>query len=441
MGIEQDSADLTRVGPGTVMGEFMRQYWIPCALSSELSVDGAPMRLPLMGEKLIAFRDSSGKVGIMDQRCPHRCASLFLGRNEENGLRCVYHGWKFDAEGNCVDMPSVPDGETLKHKIKAKAYKVQERNGLVWVYMGANAPPPLPAIEANLLPEDQISYAFVYRDCNWLQALEGDIDTSHFGFLHAGTIDVEELDESHPFYATTVNRAPQYEVADTPWGTSYGAYRNLPKGGTYWRTANFMFPFWTQNPAGQFPNHVHARAWVPIDDERMMFINIYWKGALTGRGNPKLKSGETLDKGYSLENNHIPNTTDWYGRWRLRETEANDWEIDREAQRTGVNYTGMMNIHLQDHAITESMGHITDHAWEHLTAADLMIARTRRRVLRAAREFAATGAPPPGVADPDVFLQSRAGYFVADEGVAWQAAYEENIAQVVRPAKSLEPAE
>jgi len=442
VGIEQDSQDLTRVGPGTVMGEFMRQYWIPCIMSSELTPDGAPMRLPIMGEKLIAFRDTSGKVGIIDQKCPHRCASMFLARNEENGLRCVYHGWKFDAEGKCVDMPSVPEGETLKDKIRAKAYKTAERNGLIWVYMGQNQdnPPPLPCIEVTLLPEEELSISMVYRDCNWLQALEGDIDTAHFGFLHAGTLEPDEMDDTHPMYATVVNRMPKYEVADTEWGTSYGAYRPLPQGGIYWRTANFMFPFWTQNPAGKFPTHVHARAWVPIDDDRMMFINVYWKEALNPlnrRGDPKLKDGTVLDQGYKIVNNYQPNGTGWYDRWRLVEVEENDWMIDREAQASGVNYTGLMNIHLQDHAITEGMGPITDHASEHLTTADLMIARTRRRVLRAARAYAETGAPPPGTQDPEVFLKSRAGYFVADEGVAWQDAYAENITSVIRPAADI----
>lgn len=440
MSIEEDSVNLTRVGPGTVMGEFMRQYWIPCAMSSELVADGDPMRLPLMGEKLIAFRDTNGKVGIMDQRCPHRCASLFLGRNEEGGLRCVYHGWKFGADGKCVDMPSVPDGETHKHKVSAKAYRVAERNGLIWVYMGQKQdnPPPLPDIEVNLLPEEETHYSFVYRDCNWLQALEGDIDTAHFGFLHAGTVDADNLDEDHLFYPTVIDRVPQYEVKDTPWGTSYGAYRKLPSGEMYWRTANFMFPFWTQNPAGVFAKSVHARAWVPIDDERMMFINIYWKEALKRDPKPQ-KDGTYLSEGYGLNNNYLPNTTDWYGRWRLRENEANDWMIDREGQRNGVNYTGMENIHLQDHAITESMGTITDHAFEHLTVADLMIARTRRRVLKAALAYRDNGTPPPGTEDPHVFLDSRGGFFTEDENVSWQDAYRKNLATVLRPAQT-EPA-
>ena len=135
----KDSEDLVRVGPGTIMGELMRQYWVPAAMSSELKADGDPMRLALLGEKLIAFRDSSGRVGVMDHKCPHRCASLFLGRNEENGIRCIYHGWKFDADGNCVDTPNLAGMPDFKNRIKAKAYTVAERNGLVWVYMGKRA--------------------------------------------------------------------------------------------------------------------------------------------------------------------------------------------------------------------------------------------------------------------------------------------------------------
>src|SRR5579871_4964325 len=155
-----EGAELTRVGPGTVMGELMRRYWIPAAMSSELKADGAPLRLMLLGEKLIAFRDSAGRVGVMDHRCPHRCASLFLGRNEENGLRCIYHGWKFDVAGNCVDMPSVPPPD-FKQKVKAKAYHAVERAGVVWVHMGEKAEaPPFPEIEAALLPESELTVIF-----------------------------------------------------------------------------------------------------------------------------------------------------------------------------------------------------------------------------------------------------------------------------------------
>jgi phthalate 4,5-dioxygenase len=126
-----DSVELTRVGPGTVMGQLMREYWIPALMSSELAPDGAPLRLMLLGEKLIAFRDSTGRVGVMDHRCPHRCASLFLGRNEEGGIRCIYHGWKFDVSGKCLDMPNVLPCQDFKHKVTAKAYRTVQR-ALAW---------------------------------------------------------------------------------------------------------------------------------------------------------------------------------------------------------------------------------------------------------------------------------------------------------------------
>jgi len=159
MSKQTDSDDLVRVGPGTVMGELMRQYWIPAVMSSELERDGAPMRLMLLGERLIGFRDSAGKVGVMDHRCPHRCASLFLGRNEGNGLRCVYHGWKFDVEGKCVDMPSVPVHQDFKGKVSTKAYRVTERAGVVWVYMGAAAEaPPFDGVDESVAEAMQAAW-------------------------------------------------------------------------------------------------------------------------------------------------------------------------------------------------------------------------------------------------------------------------------------------
>jgi phthalate 4,5-dioxygenase oxygenase subunit len=430
--VSQDTEDLTRVGPGTVMGEFMRQYWLPAALSTEFLADGAPVRLMLLGEKLIGFRDTSGRVGVMDHRCPHRCASLFLGRNEENGLRCVYHGWKYDVEGNCVDMASVPAHQDFKDKVKAKAYKVAERNGVVWVYMGKRAAaPPLPGLEVLRLPEDEATVMIAMRSCNWLQGLEGDIDTSHFGFLHTGHIKPEQLAEDHPFRGAVFHRAPELKVAETPWGTSYGAYRPAGDGRTYWRTANFLFPFWTQQPQGDFSTNVHARAWVPIDDHHMMFFNFVWKRPMPNRVTGK--DGKPLT-GVDLGMNYLPNTTDWHGRWRLSSNEGNDWNIDREAQHNNVSYTGISNIHLQDQAVTESMGPITDHDLEHLAPTDIMIARTRRHILRTARAFVEQAATAPCLDDPDTYLLARSGFFIADPKAEWQEAYAANIEVAVRPA-------
>ncbi len=428
---KKDSDDLIHVGPGTVMGDLMRQYWLPAAMSSELAADGAPMRLMLLGEQLIAFRDSSGRVGVLDHKCPHRCASLFLGRNEENGLRCVYHGWKFDAEGNCVDMPSVPPARDFKHLVRAKAYKAVERNGLVWVYMGERkAAPPLPRIEATLLPESEVTINFVQRECNWLQALEGDIDTCHFGFLHAGSISPDIVPEDSLFKYTVADRAPDYHVTDTEVGTMYAAYRDGGPGETYWRFANFMLPFWTQTPQGKFTEHLHNRAWVPMDDTHTMFVSLTWR-----RHPPSLgpdKRGRQMP-GFSRVFEFQPNTTDWYGRWRLTRNSSNDWLIDREAQARGGNYTGIDGIHAQDQAVTESMGPVTDHLFEHLGPSDMMIMRTRRRLLQVARALAKNGTVPPGVDDPDRMYAVRSGDFVSEAGLDWRRAYDRQMQASVRP--------
>ena len=430
-----EGAELTRVGAGTVMGELMRQYWIPAAMSSELKADGPPLRLLLLGEKLIGFRDSAGRVGVMDHRCPHRCASLFLGRNEANGLRCVYHGWKFDVEGRCVDMPSVPLHQDFKDKVRAKAYPVTERAGVIWVYMGSAAKaPPFPELETLLVPDEEVGVSFVMRSCNFMQALEGDIDTSHFGFLHAGHVDPDDVPDDHPIRHTVTVRAPQYHVSDTPWGTTYAAYRDADAGQTYWRFANFLMPFWTQQPQGEFGEHVHARAWVPLDDDHTMFIYLWWhKGSASmARPRPPLRSGKAMGRPNHI---YLPNTTDWLGRWRLAANESNDWLIDREAQSSNALYTGINNIHLQDQAVTESMGPITDHGFEHLGPSDQMIARTRRRLIQAARTLRDKKTLPPGVADPGVFRGARSGYFISGENVPWQEIYARRLADAVRPAE------
>jgi phthalate 4,5-dioxygenase oxygenase subunit len=426
----KDGEELTRIGPGTVMGALMRQYWLPAAMSKELEPDGPPMRLLLLGERLIAFRDSAGRVGVMDHRCPHRCASLFLGRNEEGGIRCVYHGWKFDAAGNCTDMPNLPPRQDYKDKVKAKAYRVAERNGLVWVYMGeSEEAPPLPLIEASLLPEADLQIVFAQRECNWLQALEGDIDTSHFGFLHAGSVAAADVPADNLIRYTVANRAPEYHVADTDWGTLYAAYRPAEGSGTYWRFANFLFPFWTQTPQGAF-DRVNSRAWVPMDDTHTMFVSLSWKNLPPARA--ALSNSRVLP-GSKLTMDFVPNTTDWFGRWRLAGNEGNDWLIDREAQMRGGIYTGITGIQAQDQAVTESMGAITDHGFEHLGPSDRMITRTRRRLLRAARALRANGTPPPGVRDPEVMAEVRSGDFLAASGIGWREAYAEQLRAAARP--------
>jgi phthalate 4,5-dioxygenase len=426
-----ESDELVRVGPGTVMGELMRQYWIPAAKSSEVKAGDTPMRLMLLGEKLIAFRDATtGRVGVMDHRCPHRCASLFFGRNEDDGIRCIYHGWKFDVDGNCLEMPNVAPAQRFEDKVKAKAYKVNERGGLIWVYMGARAEaPPMPMIEATLLQEAEINAQFVQRECNWMQALEGDIDTSHFGFLHIGSVTPDQVQPDNLMKYQVANRAPEYHVADTEWGTMYAAYRPTDDNRIYWRFAQFGFPFWAQVPQGNFIDRVSARAWVPMDDEHTMSVTLNW--TKSSRSTQPLKDGKPIP-GAKAELDYLPNTTDWYGRWRPKANLGNDYFIDREAQRNGTIFSGITHIHMQDQAVTESMGPVTDHAFEHLAPSDQMIARTRRRLVHAARALRDKGTVPPAVDDPEVFLRARSGECVVATS-DWREAYAAKLQEVVRP--------
>src|SRR5579864_7499601 len=185
-----DNEILTRVGPGTMMGDLMRQYWTPALKSDELpQPDCPPTRLRLLSENLIGFRATSGAVGIIQNACPHRGASMFFGRNEEEGLRCVYHGWKFDVTGACVDMPSEPAESNFKNKVRTRAYPCIERGGIVWAYFGprpADKLPPLPDLEANMLPDGEWSIYNIYIQSNWMQNWEGEMDTVHAAFLHGG---------------------------------------------------------------------------------------------------------------------------------------------------------------------------------------------------------------------------------------------------------------
>jgi nitrite reductase/ring-hydroxylating ferredoxin subunit len=416
----EDNELLTQVGPGTPMGDLLRQYWLPALLVSELpEPDCPPVRVRLLGESLIAFRDSAGRVGLLDHACPHRGASLFFGRNEQCGIRCVYHGWKFDVEGRCMDMPSEPPESTFKDRVRATAYPCHERNGVVWAYLGPRAtPPPLPDLEGNMLPEGAWTATAILRECNWVQATEGDIDTSHLGFLHLGGIPVEAATPGTFSQYALQDRCPRYEVAETDYGTVYGAYRPAEADSYYWRVAHFLFPCYTMPPVGLLGLKIVARAWVPMDDGHTMFFSM-GPTRPVGRGPqqdpPAVMGGATFGLPPFL-----PNTTDWYGRWRLAANAGNDYRIDRAKQRAG-DFTGIQGIHLQDQCITESMGPVIDRAKERLGTSDTMIIRTRQRLLTAAKALRDDGTTPPGVDRPEAY-RVRAGGILLPRGADWLEA-------------------
>jgi len=409
----QDNEQLCRVGPGTLMGNLMRQYWVPAALSSELpEPDGAPLRVRLLGEDLIGFRDSAGAVGLVRNACPHRGASLFYGRNEQGGLRCVYHGWKFDVTGRCVDMPNEPAESNFRGKVRAVAYPCVERAGLVWAYLGPReTPPPLPDLEPTMLADASVQ--IYQRECNWMQALEGDIDTCHTVFLHLGSVDADEARPGTWARYALSDRAPRYAVADMDFGVMYGAYRPAEADSEYWRIANFLFPFYAMVPTGVLGLEVRVRAWVPMDDEHTLAISIARSAqGVRSAGRQVVRPPETL-----------PNTTDWYGRFRCVANAGNDYLIDRTAQKT-TSYTGIDAIFLQDQAVTESMGAIYDRTNERLGTSDQMIIRTRKRLIDAARALRDTGKVPPGVDDPGVYAVRSGGALLA-RGADWVEATRE----------------
>jgi phenylpropionate dioxygenase-like ring-hydroxylating dioxygenase large terminal subunit len=416
---------LTRVGPGTPMGELMRQYWIPAVLSSELKPDGDPIRLKILDEKLIAFRDSSGRAGILDHRCPHRRASLFFGRNEQDGIRCVYHGWKYDVDGRCMEMMNLPEGRDLRDKVRAKAYRTAEHNGIVYVFMGSREVlPPLPRFECNLVAGEELHVQFTLRECNWLQAVDGELDTSHVGIMHFGAVERAQLKGDPMQQYLVANRAPEYKIRRTEYGMMYGAYRPADEGRLYWRVAHFLMPFWTMPPINHLATNVLTRGYVPLDDTHTMFISMYKKGAYP-RSRLQAQEGAV---GASQNYPYLPNSTDWLGRWRLRANRDNDYEIDRDVQRT-QSFTGIDGVQLQDQAVQESMGEIVDRENEMLASSDIMVARVRRLLLESALAYKEKGELPLSAGSPDCYSGNRGGQFVADPAEDWVQAYEKQLGE------------
>lgn len=410
---EEENELLCRVGPGTVMGDMMRQYWLPFLYSWEVNPDGPPLRVRLLGEDLIAFRSSSGQVGLIADRCAHRGGGLFFGRNEEEGLRCVYHGWKYSVAGACVDMPNEPAESDFKNRIFIKSYRCAEQGGMVWAYLGplqANAP-GLPQFEWAQLPEKHVHHQFkAIRKCNYLQALEGDIDSSHIGFLHS------KMFRENTAALSRRDKAPRLEVLDTDYGTMYAARRTAGPGQYYWRSAQFVLPFHTFFPAsatGNVPGHI----WVPIDDDLSLTFGLSW--------NPvsELSEGvgrlQTEAMGAMREEQKGKFFAHW---WPVAATD-NDFLIDHELQAQG-HFTGLPTTGIEDMAMTISMGAIMDRPHEHLGTTDAMIIQSRQRLLRSAVALREQGTPPPTVEQPDL-CRVRSCSAILPEGVDWQTALED----------------
>lgn len=369
---------LTRVTGDAPMGQMMRRYWVPACLSEEVAEPGGtPRRVQLFGERLVAYRDTEGRVAVVDERCPHRLASLALGRNEEGGLRCIYHGWKFDVEGNCMEMPTEPATYAFRDRVKLRSFPVREAGGLLWTYLGPEGTAPtFPQYDWMALPAEQRGIIKVGERVNYLQGVEGAIDSSHSWFLHRGSVwDWKKRTD------TSTDTSPKLEAEDTAYGFRYAAIRiptHNPETERYVRVTLFLAPFTAFIPRPLDPTHMaHVQIFVPVDDERTMFYGIFFSQDGSAIGDQRVR-----------EDHHVVPGVDLDANWARRATIENWFDQDREAMKQG-SWTGIQGFTNQDMACQESMGPVVDRTQERLGTSDVAIIWMRRRMSEALRRFEA----------------------------------------------------
>ena len=421
-----DNEALCRVGRGTPMGELYRRFWIPMLLSEEVGApDGPPVRVRLLGDDLVAFRDTRGVVGLIDPYCPHRGANLYWGRNEECGIRCVYHGWKFDTTGQCVDLPNTPEGETYREKVQIRAYPTWEKAGIIWAYLGpADKEPPKPGHPWLDLPD---THRYVKRfeiECNFIQAIDGDYDPSHAFFLHS-TLDGNRTNKAAAANLTTGSGVFEgitffdSEAVETDYGLQFRTRRRT--GGSTDRvgTSHFILPsFTTAGIQGIGINANNIR--VPKDDYTTSWFRLRWSFEPL----PEAELNEYRYGGF-IYPELIPGTP------TPVENKSNEYNINRHLQKT-YSFTGIKAFPIQDLAVQEDQwGPLADRTQEHLVKSDEMIIRYRRQLLKLARELEA-GKEPVAPWHPEAFYQTwnevqvvpadGADTRVAADGVAAAAA-------------------
>ncbi len=397
---------ITRIGGGTPMGDTMRRYWMPALLAWELpEPDCPPVRVKLLGEDLVAFRDTEGRVGLLDELCSHRRASLFFGRNAECGLRCVYHGWKYDVSGRCVDMMNEPEDLTFKHKIRQPSYPTVELGSVIWAYMGPpDLLPPVPKFAWTQSPATHRHVSKVIEECNWLQALEGGLDTSHAPILHRLITTNSKragIGLGDPFVR---GKAPRLVVDLTDWGYQYVGLRPLDEADVHVRTYHFVMPFHQIRPyqtSKGFPG-VAGHIWVPMDDGNTMVYNWHYsatKDPLADEDRAERRSGNGP--------HHVDQTT-----FRSKANRDNNYLLDRRVQKTET-FTGIDGINTQDRGIQESMGRVVDRSKEHLGPADKAIIQARRLLLGAIKTVQ-EGGTPRGITSSYYALRAAEGVLPRD---------------------------
>jgi len=412
---------LCRVEGAAPMGQLMRRHWLPVCMSEEVAErDGAPVRARLLGEDLVVFKDSNGKIGVLDERCPHRGASLSFGRNEACGLRCLYHGWKFDVDGNIVDMSSEPEGAPMRQSIKQKAYPAREGGGFVWVWMGPKEAlrefePPAWAPTAQA----RISIVKIHAACNWAQVLEGSIDSAHSSSLHSTDMPAAEVEgaraESAAWPRPSNDKAPRLQFEPTSYGFRYAAIRKPirnPEADQYIRTTLFIAPFTVLIP----PNDRYrlAQLLIPLDDGNTMFYWVAWHpDPAQGIAQDEWRRFCAATVGVDLDES-----------FRKKRNLANRYLQDREAMKRG-DWTGIKGIPFQDMAMWESMGPISDRSRDKPGASDVAVVQFRRMMVAAAKRFQ-EGAPAIGTAEPRIAHVRLASFEgIVPKSVDWRSLGEE----------------
>jgi phenylpropionate dioxygenase-like ring-hydroxylating dioxygenase large terminal subunit len=437
----EENEMLTRTGPGTPMGELLRRFWLPALLPEEIAEpDGAPVRVRLLCEDLVAFRDSDGRLGLVSAYCPHRRAHLFFGRNEECGIRCIYHGWKFDVDGNCVDLPTEPAESNFKDKVHLTAYTLREAGGIVWAYMGPKARmPEVPQLPLTQVPSE---YRFVIKrlqESNYAQALEGGIDSAHTRFLHGrldafrNTANYQKATESLrqkfnqapdslsprelDILFRMADKAPRVMAKRTPYGLAIGARGTISEQTYYWRFNQFLMPFYTMPPRDP-----GGHAFVPIDDENcwVWTFRVNTNRPLTADEIYGMRTGQTDGRfGAPVDKEFKPLAN-----------KANDFLLDRNLQRT-YNFTGIYGTGNQDMAAQVSMGAITDRTQEMLGVTDVGIIEMRKLLLTAAKDLC-EGKEPNEALHPEVYDGVRGVSLVREQHVPFDDCVDEVLREIDR---------
>jgi phenylpropionate dioxygenase-like ring-hydroxylating dioxygenase large terminal subunit len=410
-----DNEILVRTGAGTAMGEYFRRYWLPVALSREMPApDSPPIRVKVMGEELVAFRDTQGRVGLIEPHCAHRGANLFFGRNEDCGIRCIYHGWKYDVDGKCIEMPNVEPDAGMQGKISIKAYPTREFGEMVWAYLGPReVMPEVPQLEHGVLSAPHRYVTKRMQACNWAHSMDGALDTSHFSFLHmpapkqVSNVNATVAADERRLRWLRSDPLPRFTMLDHEVGFVVGGARRADGKDLYWRITQFMLPTHSITPSAMPGEVYYGYTWVPVDDE-CCWIYIYaWhpERAITSEERARFDKG-----GYGqfaeLGPGYVP----------LR-NRANDYLIDRDEQKHR-SFTGVRGIAEQDALAQESQGLIADRTREHLTATDVAVVHFRRLMLKEAK--ALRDGKEPAAAQHPAGYRLRSGGAVLESSLSFE---------------------